>query len=49
MLLIGLSWLIFWSFIEVFGIALLKSALAVGLIYLVLGLWRDEIPKITRS
>lgn len=38
MLIVGLSWLVFWLLIDVFNVETLKAALATGLVFVVLGL-----------
>lgn len=38
MVVIGLSWLVFWLLIDVFNVETLKAALATGLMFVILGL-----------
>lgn len=44
MILIGLSWLIFWLLVEVFTVAVIKAALVTALVFIILGLLNGERP-----
>lgn len=48
MLIVGLSWLVFWLLADVFTVELLKAALATGLIFVILGLLVGELPVIKK-
>lgn len=48
MLIIGLSWLVFWLLNDVFTVELIKAALVTGLIFLVLGLLVEGVPNLRR-
>lgn len=48
MVLVGLSWLVFWLLVDVFSIEALKAALATAIIFIVLGLIWGERPWIRR-
>lgn len=42
MLVVGLSWIVFWLLTSVFSVEVLKAALATGIIFVVLGLLVGE-------
>jgi len=44
MVLIGISWLVFWLLVEVFTVTLMHAALATALIFIVLGLLVEGVP-----
>lgn len=44
MVLVGLSWLIFWLLVDVFDVEALKAALATGIVFLIMGLILGERP-----
>lgn len=46
MVLIGLSWIVWWMLVKVFVVELLKAALVVGLLYIIVGLLLGERPFI---
>lgn len=45
MLIIGLSWLVFWLLQDVFNIEEVKSALVTAIIFIVLGLITEGVPN----
>ena len=45
MLLIGLSWLVYWLLVDVFTVEALKAALVVGLVYIIFGLLVEGFPN----
>lgn len=48
MLIVGISWLVFWLLADVFTVEVLKAALATGLIFVILGLLVGELPVIKK-
>lgn len=48
MLIVGLSWLVFWLLINVFSVALDKAALVTAIIFIVLGLVSEGVPNLRR-
>ncbi len=44
MLLVGVSWLVFWLLIDVFTVAIIKAALVTAIIFLILGVLAGEHP-----
>lgn len=38
MILVGISWVLYWALIDVFGINALKAALVTGIVFVLLGL-----------
>lgn len=50
MLMIGISWLLYWLLIEIFSVEALHAALAVAIVFIVLGLFssgdvRDSLKR----
>lgn len=48
MLLIGVSWLLFWLLITVFLIEVVKAALVTAIVFIVLGLLLEGWPELKR-
>lgn len=48
MLVVGLSWLVYWLLASVFSVDALKAALATGIIFIVLGLLVGENPVVKK-
>lgn len=44
MVIVGVSWLVFWLLVDVFSVESLKAALATGLIFVLAGLVLGERP-----
>lgn len=45
MLIIGLSWLVFWLLQDVFSVEEIKSVLVTAIIFIVLGLITEGVPN----
>lgn len=46
MLLVGLSWLVFWLLVDVFNVDSLKAALANAIIFIILALVAEGVPNL---
>lgn len=44
MLIVGLSWLVYWLMVDVFDVESLKAALVTGLIFIILGVVQEGFP-----
>lgn len=49
MLVIGISWLLFWGLVQIFAVELIKAALVVGVVFIILGLLTEGVPNFTRK
>lgn len=49
MISIGLAFVVFWAFIEVFALAISKAAVVTGVLFVILGLLIEGVPKFPRK
>lgn len=49
MLIVGLSWLVYWLMVDVFSVETIKAALVTGLVFIILGLLVEGVPNWKRS
>lgn len=45
MLVVGLSWIVFWLLQDVFNVEEIKSALVTALVFIILGLVMEGVPN----
>lgn len=45
MLIVGLSWLVYWLMVDVFSVEAIKAALVTGLVFIILGLLVEGVPN----
>lgn len=45
MLIVGLSWLVYWLMVDVFSVETIKAALVTGLVFIILGLLVEGVPN----
>lgn len=48
MLIVGLSWFVFWLLVDVFTLTVLKASLVVAIIFVVLGVLVGEVPAVKK-
>lgn len=49
MLIVGISWLVYWLMIDVFSVETIKAALVTGIVFVLLGLLVEGMPSWKRS